>query len=239
MAKPGQALLALQELDLTIDQHQARLQAIHDGVPIADAVAQVDALKKKLDATTTAAKAAARDAERFEAEAEALHAERKSLEKRLYSGEIASVKEVEKMQARMQHLHDQADALEQQALEAMERAQTLSEEVERLQARVAEAERRLAEQRAALAGEAATLKAQLDAALQQQAQARAAVEPALLDVYDRHRRRRGGHVVAALIDGQCGACRVAASVSVRNQLRQQPTAVCEHCGRLLVDAGDA
>ncbi|HEX9117869.1 MAG TPA: C4-type zinc ribbon domain-containing protein, partial [Anaerolineae bacterium] len=87
---------------------------------------------------------------------------------------------------------------------------------------------------ARLRAEGARLKAQLPARQARQAEARRAVPPQFLTVYDSLRPRRGGRAVAEIDGEECSACNVAISPTKLEAARYGDQLVyCDNCGRLL------
>lgn len=238
MSEPFAALMALQALDVQLDEIRARLAALEAGEPLAAITEDLDKTGAALERRGRLLQKLERDAQREEAEARELRDEREKLEQRLYGGEIGSVKEMEKMQERIRHLAETADAHELAALEAMEQAEELRPVVERLQARRRRLEGELARRQAEVETEMKELRQQEEALAARVGPAREAVPQGLLSDYDFHRRRRGGDVVAVVEGDRCSSCHVTLPVAVVNRVKKQERLeTCENCGRLLAWLG--
>ncbi|HEY8449511.1 MAG TPA: C4-type zinc ribbon domain-containing protein [Bacillota bacterium] len=238
MTQPFRQLLRLQAIDSELDELRARLGAIERGEPLRRLEEQMRAVAGELERMIQKQRQAQRDAQRAEAEARALREERQRLERRLYGGEVGSMKEMQSMQARIEHLGEQADAHETAALEAMERAEQLKPRLEAAARRKGELEQGLAKRQAELNAEAAAVRQRLERLEAERQAARADIPASLLEPYDFH-RRRGGVVLAAVRGDRCGACEVTLSVALLSKVKKQRgLETCENCGRLLVWAED-
>jgi len=238
MTDPFAALLALQDLDVRLDGIRARLAALEAGEPLRATAEDLEKTTAALERRSRVLQQLERQAQREEAEARELRAERERVEARLYGGEIASVKEMEKMQERIRYLAETADSHELAALEAMEKAEELRPVVARLKARRERLEGEVARIKAEIETEIKELRRQEEDLAARVDPARAAVPAKLLSDYDFHRRRRGGDVVAAVDGDRCTGCSVVLPVALLSRVKKRERLeTCENCGRLLVWLG--
>lgn len=238
MSHPFEILLQLQDIDARLDDARRHLADIEAGVPLQRHRRHLDEITARLDALEQQLRETQRRAQRAEAEAANCRTEQERLEKRLYGGEIASVKEMEKMQARIADLGRQADEHEMAALEALEQAQELEQSVASVKKQQDEARAALAERQEQVQAVAIKLADQVRVLEERRPQVAAAIPGDLLQQYDFH-RRRGGVVVAPIQGDRCGSCRVILPRAlIARATKQQGLELCESCGRLLVWVGD-
>jgi len=224
-------LAQLNEVDLTVDAHKARLAEIAEAAR--EPVALVEARRNLARAESDLAHCRAVQTE-LEAAQHAVAEKLGRAEARLYGGGVRNPKELEDLQLDVAQLRRQLGQAEDNLLEALICAETAT------QAQAEQAallERVTAEQgrkHAALRAEHAQIKAKLAAELARQAAARQAVPAPLLTTYDNLRPRRGGRAVAKLDGEECSACLVAASpFSLEAARFGDELAYCSNCGRLL------
>lgn len=237
MDHPFSALLKLQELDIQLDEARSRLKDIEAGIPLQRHERLLQQITSRLQSKEKLLLEQKRRAQRGEAEAAQCREERQRLEKRLYGGEISSVKEMEKMQARIAQLDKQADDHELDALEALEQVQQLTQEVEALTRQKQQQEAVIAERRQRMAEVEKKLRAKMNSLEKQRAEVVATITEPLLQQYNFH-RSRGGVVLAAIQGDRCGSCRVTLPVAlIARATRRESLEVCENCGRLLIWMG--
>jgi predicted nucleic acid-binding Zn-ribbon protein len=224
-------LAQLNEIDLTVDAHKARLAEIAEAAREPAALIEARRGLARAESDLTHCRAVQTE---LEAAQKAVVEKLSRAETRLYSGGVRNPKELEDLQLDAAQLRRQLSQAEDNLLEALICAETAT------QAQAEQAallERLTAEQgrkHAALRAEHAQIKAKLAAELVQQAAARQAVPAPLLTTYDNLRPRRGGRAVAKLDGEECSACLVAASPFSLEAARFGDELVyCSNCGRLL------
>ncbi len=225
------ALFHLQNLDSQIDAINKRL-------------AEIDRLLSQNEALRSAQAAVASISEtrqhwqtrltNLELERRQLKEEADSIEEHLYSGRVQNPRELSDLQEKLHELQRRHDNLEEPAIEAML-------EVEDSTARLAQAQEALARVNAeqadivgSLSREQEQLAQQLPGLREQAAQARSAIHPPHLRLYDRLRSRPGGVAVAEISPNlECSACGVEITSSMDQQVRHGEVLTCPTCGRIL------
>ena len=231
MTRPILLLARLNDLDLAVDATKARLAAIAESLrepaALASARRSTADLQKEVDRLRTEQ----RSLEQNQAD---LEQKIRKMEKRLYSGEVTSPRELEDGQRDVgQHQHQKA-ALEDRLLEIMVALESATAALDKAQTGVSTLAADWETQQAALRTEQARLKARLPGELARQAAARQGIPAELLRTYDTLRPRRGGRAVAELDGDECSACLVAVPPSKLEAARFSDELVyCGNCGRLL------
>ncbi|HET6963882.1 MAG TPA: C4-type zinc ribbon domain-containing protein [Acidimicrobiales bacterium] len=237
MSAALQDLLAVQDLDLTLDQ--LRHRRAH--APEREELARIDGEVRALEGRSgeiDAARAVLTDRQ-AKAEAELAATEERAgvINKRLYGGEVSATKDLQAMSAELDQLKARSSALEDAGLEVLEALEPLDAQaadvqagLERLAGERAEAASRLAEAEADIDSEAAEVSAR-------RKEAATRVPEALLATYERLRARLGGVGVARLVGNHCDGCHLTLSAAELDQVRHLPEGevyTCEQCSRILV-----
>lgn len=237
MSQALEDLLALQDIDLTIDQLRHR----RDHLPELDAKLALDRAHTEGAAELAATQASLEEVSGRQALAEGelatTEARADQINQRMFGGQVIAPRDLQAMQAELEHLKTRAGSMEDTVLELLEERSPIEErvaELSRVQADVTvrweEAGARLAEEQAVVDGQLAEVVARRDAAA-------ATVAPALLTTYERLRSRLGGIGVARLVGNHCDGCHLTLSAAELEQVRHLPDGevyTCEQCGRILV-----
>ncbi len=230
MSRSG-ALLHLQGIDLELDAHQARLQAIEKALGDDPAIRQAQRELVEAQAQLRSAHAVVQN---LEFDSQNLAAKIAEVEGRTYSGLVKNPKELQDLQNEAASLKRRRGDLEEKqfdALVASEAAETRNadaqQRLKRAEAASAEAHRSLAEERTQLQATVTRLQANRDASLP-------SIPPGDLEVYARLRQSKKGRAVSQLDEGACTACGVAPSSSRIQDARQGAQLIlCGNCGRIL------
>lgn len=237
MAEQLRLLLVLQQRDSELQAIRRRIEDLTEGRELARQRQQVDGLGAQREAVRQGLARAKVDASRYEGMAEDHREEKSRLEARMYSGQIASVKEMSKMEAQISHLAEVADAAEEKALEAMAEAERLTGQLEELEGELAAAAALLARMEEENQRElAAAQEAEAGAAARRE-EAAAPIRQDLLARYERMLQRPGlqGRAVVPVQNGACSGCAVGLSLALLNRVKKMDDLyTCENCGRGLV-----
>ncbi|HWG74631.1 MAG TPA: C4-type zinc ribbon domain-containing protein [Acidimicrobiales bacterium] len=238
MGSPEQdALLALQDIDTSIDQHRHRRSAL----PARSFLADLDgrrtaALAARAEVAARASEVAARQAA-LETDLASSEARITEITRRLSSGEIKAAREVGALAASVEHLRARISGLEDHILETMEERAPFDDRVAAIDAELAD----IVAQRDVTAGTLAGDESSIDAELELLATARraavAAVGPAQIKEYERLRPRLDGVAVARLVGSRCDGCHLTLPATEIDRFRHLAADVvvhCEQCGRILV-----
>jgi uncharacterized protein len=231
MMRPVGMLAHLSEIDLALDSGRARMAeiaaALKEPAELAAARGALAAAEAELEHWRSVQQGRELDQQRI---AEKLA----RAEKRLYSGEIRSSREVQDAERDVQQLRHQRGQAEDALLEALVAVDGLVEECAAQTAGLAELTASWEVKQARLLAEQSRLKERLLVEQARQAAVRRSVPPDLLALYDNLRPRRGGRAVAELEGDTCSACRVAVPPTQLEAARYGEDLVyCGNCGRLL------
>jgi predicted nucleic acid-binding Zn-ribbon protein len=230
-------LLALQERDLTLDRLRHERAALPERAQLATLTERLDALAATREARQAARDEVARQEARYADEVQQLAEQAVAVERRLYSGEVASPRELQALQADVEQLRRRQRTVEDRELGAMEQREPLDGAL----ATVA-AEWDAAEAEAARAGDALDAhERELDAALAAEQAARdqlaAGLDAGLLADYERRRARANGVGVARLVGFTCQGCHLSIPATEVDRIRREGDgafAYCDNCGCILV-----
>ena len=229
--RPSAMLARLAEIDLALDAHRARLAEIRTALkePAELVAARQDLGEREAELERCRSAQQDRELEQQRAADKLARAE-----KRLYSGEIRSPREVQDAEKDVQQLRHQRAHAEDLLLEALVALEGVTEESARSEARVQELAAGWERVQSQLLAEQARLKEQLPVEQTRQAAARRGVPADLLALYDNLRSRRGGRAVAWLEGAMCGACRVEVPpTKLQAALYGEELVYCGNCGRML------
>jgi len=231
-------LLAVQERDLALDRLRHRRANLPERATLAEAEAASAAMRARLAELVGPRDTIAAEQRRHEDEAQSLSEQATAVEKRMYSGEISSPKELQAMQADVEQLRRHQATVEERAIAAMERYEPLQEEVAELEQAIAARDAEAGAARAALAAAEAVVDDEV--AVEQAARADAAAEvrnAALVTDYERRRAQTQGQGAARLVGNTCQACHLTIPATEVDRIRHAPegtVAYCDNCGAILI-----
>lgn len=230
-------LLELQTRDTAIDRLRHRRDALPERAALESVRAELGTVQQQLAEATDRRGEVAREEQRFDDEARSLEEKAAEVERRMYSGEVTSPRELQALQADVDQLRRHRRGLEDRELEVMERRELLDAEVAELGGRAgeleAEAER--------LAGALGEVEGEIDAEMTVERSARdelvATVDDGLLADYEQCRHRARGMGAARLNGNTCQGCHLSIPSVEAERIRKSPpgtVAHCDNCGCILV-----
>ncbi|MCZ7526477.1 MAG: C4-type zinc ribbon domain-containing protein [Acidimicrobiia bacterium] len=180
-----------------------------------------------------------REEERLEGEARALEDREREVDRRMYSGEVSSPRELQAMQADVDQLRRHRRMVEDRELEAMEAREALDREVAGVEAERATVQAELDRLGASLADQEAAIDAELAVELEARDKLASDIAADLLALYERCRERARGVGVARLVGSTCQGCHLSIPATEVDRIRREPpdtVAHCDNCGCILVPA---
>jgi predicted nucleic acid-binding Zn-ribbon protein len=233
-------LLELQDHDTTTDRLRHRLETIPARDALTEARAATERIEDRLKELRGTRDEAARDEQRLDDQAGGLEAKAVEAERKLYSGEIASPRELQALQADIEQLRRHRRTLEDRELEVMERREKLDAEVATLEQEVASANAAVDHHSSELAREETEIGSELATETAAREQIAQRIDGDLLALYERCRARaRGGVGAARLVGLTCQGCHLTIPSTEAEQIRRgatDPVAHCDNCGCILVPA---
>lgn len=230
-------LLAVQDLDLAIDQLRHRRAHLPERAELQQVEAQRVVLATELAAAVAVRDEVAARQAGFEKDIAASEGRITEIDKRMYSGEVTASKDLQAMATEIEHLKGRVSRLEDSALEAMDEREPLDTAVAELEARDAGLVELAGRLRAAIAEAESAIDAELATEVEQRSGAATAVPDELMGEYERLRTRLGGIGAARLEHGTCMGCRMKLPATELDRVKHQPPDAlvhCDQCGRILV-----
>ncbi|RLC93856.1 MAG: hypothetical protein DRI40_08225 [Chloroflexi bacterium] len=227
---PGKQLHDLQEIDLDLEEKNARLSHVErelsDDRALAEARERLEALQQQL---------AELDTRQREAEwgTDDLQAKLKPLRQKLYDGSVKNPKELSSLQQQVEQLKRQLRQEEDRTLDIMAQVEALQSEIAAQKSRIKGIEEEWRRRQEGLLAQKAELVSLIEAARERRDAAAAACAPAHLELYETLRARKQGSAVARVEQGRCGGCRITLSMSSITRARAADLVQCDSCGRIL------
>jgi len=226
------ALLRLQNVDVEMDGHRARLAAIAAALADDPAVRAAQRGLVEAQATLQSARGAVQN---LEYENQTLSEKITDISERTYSGGVTQPKVLQDLQRDLESLNRRRAGLEEQQFEALVAAEEAEAHQVRLQHELKQLEAKLAEQHGSLLEEREKLEASLERLQMNREAVLTSIPPADRELYDRLRSAKKGRAISRMEDGSCGACGVAPSSSRIQSARQgNELILCGNCGRILL-----
>ena len=155
-------------------------------------------------------------------------------ERRLYEGKVSNPKELEDLQHEVDSLKRRREELDDKALEAMEALEEAQRLQDEAQAQLQALSDKVGAEQEALRGRQAGLQDEIAELEERRSEAAAAIDGALMALYDKLRTGRRGQAVAKVEGGACQGCRISLPVNLRNRARGGSEIVqCINCERIL------
>lgn len=229
-------LLTVQELDNSTEALRHRLGTLPERRALADAQATIHALQAELHERSAPRRELEARQRRLEDEATMLRAKADAEDKRLYSGTVKGLRELQAIQEEITSLRRRASQLDEQTLVLMLEIEPLVESLTTLNERLAQAEGLEARASVALAEAEAALQAELASVAGQRSQSAAEVPADALARYERRRKEIGPSTVVRLVGSRCEGCPLQIPSVEADRIRHLPAGLeeCDECGRLVL-----
>ena len=156
-------------------------------------------------------------------------------EQRLYGGGVHNSKELQGLQADLEHLRRRSDKTEDSLLEAMTEVDDREALVSEARAVFDQIEEQWKTEQEKLLAIVSQLRDELGVLEGRSRELRASIEAASVDLYDSLLRSKGGLAVTILKGELCVGCRVRVPSGLAQRVRRgQELVLCNNCGRILV-----
>jgi predicted nucleic acid-binding Zn-ribbon protein len=230
-------LLELQTRDTAIDRLRHRRDTLPERAALESVQVELVTAGQQFAEATARCEEVAREEQRFDDEARSLEDKAAEVERRMYSGEVTSPRELQALQADVDQLRRHRRGLEDRELEVMERRESLDAEVALLNQRAGELE----EEAGRLAGALGEVEGEIDGEMAVERSARdelaATVDAGLVADYEQCRQRARGMGAARLNGNTCQGCHLSIPSVEAERIRTSPAgtvAHCDNCGCILV-----
>jgi hypothetical protein len=231
-------LLTLQEHDLALDRLRHRRATLPARTTVAEAETEIATVDAESALLRGPIGELARNQERLEDEAQALAEQAKAADRKLYSGEVSSPRELQALQADIEQLKRHQRTVEERALEIMEQREPLDAQMHALLATREERSADLATARAELAEAEGEVDGEIAIEQGLRDTAAAALDRSLVALYERCRANAASGIGAAKLVGHtCQGCHLTIPATEVDALHKAPpgtVAHCDNCGAILV-----
>jgi predicted nucleic acid-binding Zn-ribbon protein len=225
------SLLQLQTLDVELDGHRSRLQAIDAALGEDAAIRTAQEALLEAQAQLHAARVTAQN---LEYDSQLLNEKIAEISERMYGGAVTHPKQLQELQMDLESLKRRRSSLEESQFEALVAVETAEARQQSLQHALAQAEAEAARSHGDLLAERARLQANVARLEMSREAAVASIQPGDLELYERLRQSKRGRPVTRLDEGVCVSCGVAPSSSRIQAARQgNELVLCGNCGRIL------
>lgn len=226
-------LLDVAAVDAAIDAIERRLVELPEAKALAEAEVAHDEMAAVCSGLTDKRDRAERDAKRFEDEAATFEAKLSSVAKKLHDGSVSNPRELMALQAEQEMLQRKRNEVEDLELEVMLLLEGLGPQVAEASARLDEARSSLDQARKVHDDVVGRLRADLESRQAERQSVIEGIDPKLLAVYDKVRRR--SPVGAAALDGDvCTACHMKLTTPEVTEVRAAQIGRCPSCDVILV-----
>ncbi|MEZ5233829.1 MAG: hypothetical protein R2755_05770 [Acidimicrobiales bacterium] len=229
-------LLTVQELDNTAGALRHRLATLPERRALDEAQTLVNRLDAELAERDGPRRELEREQRRLEDEAGALRTKADSEDRRLYSGTVTGVRELQAIQEEITSLRKRAGQLDERILELMLEIEPLAESLTDLRAAREGAEATAATATVALAEAEAAVSAELQRVEGERKAAAATVPADALARYERLRPNLSPSTVVQLVGNRCEGCPLQMPSVEVDRIRHLPAGLedCDECGRLVL-----
>jgi len=224
-------ILGLQEIDDRIAALRAAVASVNQRLA---ANQDLDDARRSLQVAESRIEQLQRRQRQLDLEVGSLTARIEPEERRLFSGEVQSPRELVSIQQELESLKARRSEFEDQVLDVMGRLEAMAPRRASAAAKVAAVERAWETEQQELRRE---LRRHADDILQEEQRRELQaprIPPRALALYDDLRRRKGGVAVARLHGASCQGCRVSIPDALRRQVLLRDALVqCPNCEKIL------
>jgi uncharacterized protein len=232
LANQIKQLYELQQIELDIEQKQVRLTQIGVKLKDREAVAQAEA---KLEQERQILSALNKDQKSTEWQVEDLSIKAKTIEDKLYGGQVKNPKELLGLQKDLESLKVKQRQLEDKILDGMAQTEECVTRLATCEAELGKEMQLWRDSQNQLINEQAELEHAVAELKDRCIRLRAQINSAHLLLYDRLRPDKFGQAVARVEQGMCLGCRISLPISIVQRIRLGDEVVqCPSCHRIMV-----
>ncbi|MGI6485050.1 MAG: zinc ribbon domain-containing protein [Tepidanaerobacteraceae bacterium] len=237
MTTQTEKLYKFQELEIREVELNSILRDIPEKKKLIDLVKQIQQLDNFIDQQMQDLARLKNELYRLESYSKDLTTEIKLLDDRIYSGEVKTVKELEKLQKKQTTLKKKVSNVDDTALSIME-------QIEEIESNLSSKEKNALTMKAEYKSERLKTRQKLDKIISELAvitsdKERLVKEIAsdLLKKYEKVKKLKNPPI-SVIINGKCSGCRMEVPIMVAQEVKRNEELIyCENCGRILLDLG--
>jgi len=230
-------LLQIQSIDVEMNQLRHRHKTLEQRDQLARSRGERSSKQEAIDEVAAQRVEAATRQRRLEDEAQIVADKAAADEKRLYSGEVGAMKDLQALQDEIAHLKQRQESIEDSALEAMEQADTFRASVEEMEAACVDLDQRIETLLSEIAATESEIDTQLSNLATRRAEAVPDLDPAVLADYEQLRPRFASATVVRFNGKNCVGCpSTMPSMEIDRLKHVEPNSLehCSECGRMVV-----
>lgn len=232
-----ETLLVIQTHDTALDRLRHRAEALPERTELEAKTTELVTIDAQLGGARGRRDVVAREEKRLDDEGASLEAKAVAVDKRMYSGEVSSPRELQAMQSDVEALRRHRGEIDDREFEIMAEREVRDAEVATIEGVRAGVAAEIDRLEATVAEQMAAINAELAVEQSARAEHAALVPSSLLDHYESCRARARGIGVAKLIGNTCQGCHLSIPSTEVDRMRHQPPDVlahCDNCGCILV-----
>ena len=236
-AETPHPLLEIQRLDTETEQLQHRMGTLPQRRDLRAVQAERSELQQNLDTVNTQRLEVLQRQKRLEQEAATIEAKADTDDRRLYSGEVRAIRDLQALQDEVAGLRSRQGHLEEQAIEALMEVEELENRAASLQADLDRNEERATVLEAEVASAEASIEVQLVSVLEARSRGSAGLEASTLASYERLRQSFGPSTAVEFDPTSgCGCPQQMPAMEVSRIKRCPEGSVesCSECDRLVI-----
>lgn len=237
MTTVPELLLAVQDLDTAIDQARHRMARLPERRELEETAQAIAAGEAAGEEARARRDEVAKRQRSLEGELEKTEKRIAEINHQLSSGGIAAAREVEALNASVDHLREQVSDLEDGILEALEEREPLDEMVAAVAGDLAHLGEKRRHQAETVERLTESITAEISELETKREAAVAEVPKSPLSTYERLRPRLDGVAVARLVGNHCDGCHLTLPAKEMDEIRHasdEELLYCDQCGRILV-----
>lgn len=227
-------LWKLQKNDLKIEQLKEDFRALEAKNKLKPFKKRLISDKEVLEAIKTKLSGMKREFKKTELDYNDLSLKATELEKKLYSGEIKNLKEMEQLTIQLENINQNKEIKEDLSLELIEGIEKLEKEIKRREQNLILAIQEYKQEMLKYRKEADKIEEEIFDQELQREQLLEKIDKKYIVLYEELKRNKQGIAIATIKGQNCSGCRVSLPSMIVSMTKAGNTIVkCENCGRIL------
>ncbi len=232
----GKWLLMLQDCDSEVEQLEYVKTTLPERVALADIRDKMKDLYSRNTGFRIKKDAITEKQRNLQMEVNTVVARKKIFDRKMRSGQLFSSREIEAMTKEIDNLDMRAEQLQDEQFELMLDLEELEQELDGLQTEVDQLSTRSDQLLKIVNSKINSLDTKIQSAMKRRTEIERHVPGDIIYRYDTIRMRAGGVGAARLQNGKCSGCHLTVTpASITSTRVDSNVAVCENCGRFLIE----